>query len=630
MKGISTVATAVILATISITLIGTTYLFTSGMMETTMAETFEVIDVFENRIIIRNTGTEPIEELKTLVDGNEIQNDMETIQPGKVGTVTITEDIEAGVHELTVISKSMSQTWAWNVGYVTTTTVVSETSTSSGSINTINTQFNLRKIQKVFKTALKPVSVKSFQVAGRMKTIPDLSNIYKLNFPRDVDINTIIEQYKQNPAVEYVHPNYILEISLIPNEYPDRDALIETQWGLDKIKVPEGWDIETGSPDKVIAVIDTGVDWNHPDLESNIWINEIEANGLDDVDDDENGFVDDVRGYDFVDINTTTYESYGFELLVGEDYTDRDNDPMDFHGHGTHCAGIAGAVTNNAEGVAGVAWNNKIMVVRAAFGIKKNNVINGYLDTDAVIAAIHYAVENGADVISMSFGGSNYSALQDVIDYAYAEDCVLVAAAGNYGYYDYEILYYPAAYDEVIAVAATNSSDGKAYFSSYGDFVDVSAPGVNILSTLFDDTYASKKGTSMATPHVAGLGGLLRSHYPSLSNTEIVQLILNNADNIDALNPGYEGKLGSGRINVLGALCIEYCMGDLNYDNVIDIFDALVFSYAYSSELGDSSWNVNADMNGDDIVDIFDAIIISNVFGNTCPGISTTTTTIPI
>ena len=365
-----------------------------------------------------------------------------------------------------------------------------------------------------------------------------------------------VEKYKNSDIVEYAEPNYLYTTCYIPN-----DEYFDEQWALYNtgqtggipdadIDAPEAWDIETGDANVTIAIIDTGVDWDHPDLAANIWVNpgeDLNGNGVVDpsdfngVDDDNNGFVDDIRGWDFVDTDNAVYP--------GEDGTIRDNDPMDFHGHGTHCSGIASAVTNNAIGVAGVCWNCKIMPVRSGY---TGEYGGGYLDDDDIVAALVYAADNGADVISMSWGGySDSQMIRDAIDYAYSMGVVLVAAAGNDAS---DWMSYPAAYDNVIAVAATDNNDHRAYFSNYGSWVDVSAPGVEIKSTLFNDTYVSWSGTSMACPHVAGLAALLLALKPSCSNYKIAERIISTTDNIDVLNSGYESLLGSGRINAARCL----------------------------------------------------------------------------
>ena len=345
------------------------------------------------------------------------------------------------------------------------------------SIDTLNEEHDVTSLEKVFKPAKKPVA----------KETPDFTNIYILKLPIDANIPSIAEAYKKNPNVEYAEPNYIAHICVKPN-----DLYYSQQWAHQNMQSEQAWDMERGNPNITIAIVDTGVDWNHPDLAANIWNNtdEIPGNG---IDDDGNGYVDDVRGWDFVN---------------------SDSDPMDDNGHGTHCSGIAAAETDNGVGVAGVCWNCAIMPLKGL------NVYGSGKSSDLAIG-IQYVADNGADIISMSWGSySSSNLIKDVIGYAYVQGVVLVGAAGN----DNTISkFYPAGYDNVIAVSATDSNDDKASFSNYGSWIDVAAPGVSIYSTMptyqvylnteygIPQNYAYLGGTSMSCPFVAGLAGLILS-----------------------------------------------------------------------------------------------------------------------
>jgi len=341
------------------------------------------------------------------------------------------------------------------------------------SIDQLNTEYGVISIEELFPDT----------------TIPSLSNIYKFTFTVDADIPQIMSEYNSDSNVVYAEPNYLFTTSYaqppIPKLIPDDSYMFE-QWGIHNtaqyrmylafesvnykydadIDAPEAWSLATGNEDVVIAIIDSGVDYNHPDLADNIWHDPINGN----------------PGYDFVDIDLSFYEEYGFTPCPDEDYTIPDGNPMDVMGHGTHCAGIAGAVTNNSDGIAGVSWNCKVMPVRNGFKIMYGGSTYGMMEYDDSAAAIIYATDNGADVISMSWGGYFKSQLiHDVLDYAYSNDVVLVSAAGN----DNSIVKsYPACYDNVISVAATSPDDTKALFSNYGETVDVAAPGEFILSTI--------------------------------------------------------------------------------------------------------------------------------------------------
>lgn len=356
-----------------------------------------------------------------------------------------------------------------------------------------------------------------------------LGGIFKFVVPEDADVISISREYEADPSVEFAEPNYIYRSFALPN-----DAKYTLQWAHQVIQSEPAWDIETGDPDIVIAIVDTGVDWDHPDLATNIWNNTDE--NLDGKDTDGNGYIDDVRGYDFVDTTASVYP--------GEDGTIRDNDPMDFHGHGTHCAGIAAAVTDNSIGVAGMSWNCKIMPIRAGY---KDPYGYGVLEADDIAVAIEYAANNNANVISMSWGGYDISkTVKEAIEYAYSKGAVLVGAAGNS---DTRLKSYPAGFDNVIAVAATDSSDAKAWLSNYGSWIDIAAPGVNVLSTVFNDAYASWSGTSMSAPFVAGLAALILSKNSTFSNEDVRNILRSTTDPVIS-----DEYIGLGRINAYKAV----------------------------------------------------------------------------
>lgn len=345
----------------------------------------------------------------------------------------------------------------------------------------------------------------------------------------------------ENPNILYAEPNYIYRAFGEPD-----DPLFKNLWGLYNNKQAncmydgpdpgeQGADISalgawerftTGSRDVVVAVIDSGVDYNHDDLKNNIWMNDDETPG-NGKDDDGNGFVDDVYGYDF---------SYN------------DGDPMDENKHGTHCAGTIGAEGNNDLGVVGVCHSVRIMPVRFLDEF-------GSGSTDSAVKAILYAVDNGAHILNNSWGGGGFSnALKEAIAYANDHDVLFVAAAGNSARDNDKYPHYPSSYDvpNVLAVAATDCQDYMASFSCYGaESVDLGAPGVKIISAVPGNQYKALNGTSMATPHVSGAAALLKAYKPDLTALEIKDILMNTVDIKDDL----VGKtLTGGRLNVERAL----------------------------------------------------------------------------
>lgn len=384
-----------------------------------------------------------------------------------------------------------------------------------------------------------------------------LARVYQLTLPESADLDAVRTELLQNPRIRDVHILHAMPVAATPND-PD----FTSQWHRTKLQLESAWDLGTGSDSVIIAIIDTGVNYLHPDLIGNIWVNpgeDIDGDGivwdtddLNGIDDDGNGKVDDLVGWDFF--------SGGFSVWPGEDPNTPDNDPNDFDGHGTHCAGIAAAVTNNSTDVVGVAggWAGahrsfrgpRIMVLRVG-GTGADG--NGYVNPANCAQAIDYAVMMGAHIINMSWGSSSTQATALVN--AINNGLTLLHAAGN------DNCDCPSHADgygtNVLSVASTQSNDGKSSFSNYGAWVDVSAPGSDILSTVsnaYTPGTASYSGTSMAAPMVVGLAALIRSNMPSLSKSQIDSVIMATTDNIDAQNPSFIGALGTGRINAFNAL----------------------------------------------------------------------------
>lgn len=436
-------------------------------------------------------------------------------------------------------------------------------------------------------TALHKSAPRELALSSSLQTILAQGGAYSLSyalpatFPREHGLHLLVRYadalpadllaaLKQHAEVEYAQFNHVfrcenfsstetsaLTIQPTPafisqteaaaaEKFIPNDSLFSKQWALATLRATEAWHITTGVREVLVAVIDTGIELDHPDLQPNLWINRAEdlnnnqqrdAADFNDIDDDGNGFVDDVIGWDFTDAPN---------LPDGDDYLERDNDPSDRFGHGTAIAGIIGAVADNRIGIAGLAPNCRLMVLRAGNG-------RGFLEEDDVASALVYAVQNGARVINLSFGDVITSPLlRDVIRYAHRSGAVLVAASGNSGT---EELYYPASFAETIAVGASTSNDQLAAFSTHGAQLDLTAPGEDIFTTIRGNSYAPISGTSAAAPYVAALAALLLSRSPEMSN-ETVRAVLQNSA-VDLGQTGWDRFFGAGRIAALAALQIE-------------------------------------------------------------------------
>ena len=341
--------------------------------------------------------------------------------------------------------------------------------------------------------------------------------------------------FQATAGVAYAEPDYRQQVMAIPN-----DPMFGNLWGMNNtgqtggtvdadIDAPEAWNLATGSRNVIVAVIDTGVDYTHPDLAANMWTNTAELNGQSGVDDDGNGYVDDIYGYDFAN---------------------GDGDPMDDHSHGTHCSGTIGGVGNNGVGVAGVNWNVRIMALKFLFA-------GGYGYTTDAISCVQYAVQMGAKLTSNSWGGGGYSqALYDAIAAAGAANQLFVSAAGNYSIDNDVTPFYPASYDldNIISVMATTNQDVRSSFSHWGlKSVDLGAPGSDIYSTVpvSMGSYGTMSGTSMACPHVAGACALVLSAAPTLTAAEVKQALMAKVDKKPTLN-GL--SVTGGRLNVASAV----------------------------------------------------------------------------
>jgi thermitase len=347
-----------------------------------------------------------------------------------------------------------------------------------------------------FAPSASPVAVQMLNMwhGTRQTDAIDQLGISVMSVPKGKSATALARTYALNPNVLFAEPDYVVEAALTPN-----DTHYSNQWAMTKISAPAAWDTTTGSTSVTIAIVDTGIQADHPDLTGRV-----------------------TGGYDFVN---------------------SDADPSDDHGHGTLCAGVAAANTNNARGVAGMDWAARMLAVKVL-----DSSGSGF--TSDVAKGITYSADNGANIISLSLGSSaGSSTLKSAVDYAYNKGSLLVAASGNNGT---NAISYPAAYANVMAVGATESNDTLASFSNYGAQQDVVAPGVSIASTRLGGSYAYFSGTSAAAPFVAGLAGLVLAKDPSLSNAGLAAAIRTGAVDLGAA--GWDERFGWGRIDAAAAL----------------------------------------------------------------------------
>lgn len=353
-----------------------------------------------------------------------------------------------------------------------------------------------------------------------------LNRILKVRFGNYSGVNDLIRELENLDIVEYAE-----HVSMCYSNFSPNDVQYSSQWALTKINAPAAWDISTGSNKIIVAIVDGGVEATHNDLKSQIWVNtgEIPNDG---IDNDGNGWVDDVNGFDVAD-------------------NDKNVIPLPVSLHGTHCAGIVSATGNNSTGIASIGMNLTIMPVKAG---RDADASSGYLTSG--FQGIYYATQNKAKIISCSWSNGTMSTSEKaLLDYATLRGAIVVGAAGNGGC---NCQSYPSALSNVVSVANTNSSDVLAATSSYSSSVDICAPGEGILSTVTNNGYASLSGTSMSTPLVAGLLGLMYSVNPNLTPAQLLNCLYSTAVNIDAQNPTKTGMLGAGRIDAYAALqCVQ-------------------------------------------------------------------------
>jgi len=412
-----------------------------------------------------------------------------------------------------------------------------------------------------------------------------LSGYYRIQFrTHRSDILNVVAAYGRLRGVIKAEPIGIHYVDAIPN-----DPRFVDQWHLNQsndhdMDAPEAWDIETGSQQVIVGILDTGVRYFHKDLggsnasydnptaaDGNMWINWTEKNGTAGVDDDGNGFVDDWIGWDFVD--DASQPPY-YPAWPGEDADEPDNDPRDFNGHGTHCAGNVGALNNNNYGSSSPSggWGDgtrqpygngvKVMALRIGWSADlfgRHTYEIGRVRMDFAAQAFYYAANNGAKIVSCSWGSSNSGGIEDAVNYFVASGGLIFKSAGNNGD---EAVDYLGGRSDVIAVCATDQNDCLASWSTRGTWVDIASPGVGILSLYHNhddpqnDYVATMDGTSMASPLAASVAALIWSQNPSWSASQVKDKLFNTADNVYSLscNSSYNGKMGAGRVNAYNAV----------------------------------------------------------------------------
>ena len=358
----------------------------------------------------------------------------------------------------------------------------------------------------------------------------DLASTFRVRLDPDADLAQAAKRLAQTKAVSEVSRNYYRHaFSTTPN-----DPMFGLQWGLTKIHCPEAWDRTTGSANVVVAVVDTGVDLNHPELAPLL-----------------------LPGQDLVDLaGVSPRPGWHFE----GDFLGRDNVPQDEVGHGSHVAGTIAALSDNNVGVAGVTWHCRLLPVKVLARMVRNSdgAVTGTGTAVDIAAGIRWATDNGAHIINMSLGGTSDTFVErDAVAYAVAQGVLVIAAMGN-AFLDGNPISFPGAYPDVVAVGAIDQANQRASFSQTGPHIDVVAPGVGIRSTDWDDTYSNKSGTSMATPHVSGVAALIKSCRPAATASEIADILRDTAVPLrdSPADPVPNDRYGHGLIDAQAALAM--------------------------------------------------------------------------
>ncbi|UII23614.1 S8 family serine peptidase [Fulvivirga ligni] len=418
---------------------------------------------------------------------------------------------------------------------------VKTTSSTTGRVSaSASPEIIYRRLNGSIKQVQPAIPTINTSTSARTSSSHRLSNIFKVEVSENKDVIEAINELLQSDQVVYAEPYFNLRPLNVPSD-PEANTDDGKQSYLSVIKAYEAWNIETGDTTIVIGILDTGVDLDHPDLKNNLKYNYNDpVNG---IDDDNDGLVDNFQGWDIAN---------------------NDNRPeADTDQHGTKVSGTAAASTNNGTGIAGTGFKSKFLPIKI-FKSGTSAFNNGY-------EAIALAADLGCQVINLSWGGAGaYSAYgQDIINYAVLEkDVAIIAAAGNtHGDLDF----YPASFENVLSVGATDNNDKKASFGTYSDKIDLVAPGVAIFTTFNNGQYDYTQGTSFSSPAVAGTVALLRARYPELNAHQIMEKVRVTTDDIYSKNPAYQGMLGKGRLNMFRALTDNTSpsirISDIDYNN---------------------------------------------------------------
>lgn len=404
------------------------------------------------------------------------------------------------------------------------------------------------------------------RVASRMpdgSMAPDLRRIYRIEYSAAIPLQDVINKLASFASVEYAEPAFIYRMSYIPN---DPDTAGNKNYYQEIVKAYQAWDVTKGDTNVTIGIVDSGGDLDHPDLAANVKYNY--ADPIDGIDNDNDGYIDNFKGWDLVG-NTVPFTPDGNPQigLAGND-------------HGVHVGGDAGAVADNNTGVAGLGFKCKLLFIKTTTDDFSTGIFAGY-------EGIVYAADMGADIINCSWGGAGGgSAGQDVINYALSKGSLVIAAAGNSSVED---VFFPAGFDNVMAIASTTSLDRRSSFSNYGYWIDASAPGSSIYSTTYNDSYGSYDGTSMASPIAAGAAALVKSQFPNYTPLQIQEQLRVTADDITSKNSAtFADKLGKGRINAFRAVTVQ--------SPAVRIKDYQIFDNSNGSYLPGDTLTINLDL----------------------------------